>query len=414
MRMWEGMPGVDLEVVVADVPAFGWRRVHLAPSDPHPDVVDGGRTIAAGDLVVTAEEDGTFTLLAGERTFTGLGALEDLGDRGDTYDFDPVPSDLDVGAEPATVTITRHRHASGLERLVVARALAVPTGLNDERDARREDTVPVVVTLEARVAPGVDRVDLAVEVVNPAEDHRLRLCFPTGSPVDTFRAATTFDVADRTTGPVDDAGWEHPAPATFPHQGWIEAHGLAVGAPGLPEAEMTPDGVIKVTLLRSVGWLARLDPTTRPIPAGPGLATPEAQCPDGTRARLTLRVVGGTGTAELAAMQASDELGLRAVPAGDDPHLEPGRSLVTIEPAGVVLSALKPAEDGDGLVVRLANPGPDALTAVVTFGVPVAGAESVRLDETPDGGAVVLDGDGRRLRLDVAPHGMRSARVYQR
>ena len=262
------------------------------------------------------------------------------------------------------------------------------------------------------MAPGVDRVDLEVQVVNPAEDHRLRLCFPTGEPVTTYRAATTFDVAERTTDPVDDEGWEHPTPATFAHQGWIEAHGLVVGAPGLPEAEVTTDGVVKVTLLRSVGWLARLDPTTRPIPAGPGLATPEAQCPDGITARLSLRVAnGGVGAAHLAAMQSADELGLRAVPAGDGPVVEPGRSLVAIEPAGVVLSALKPAEDGDGLVVRLANPGPEGLTATVAFGVSVAGAESVRLDETPDGGAVILDGGGGRLRLEVGPHGLRSVRV---
>lgn len=419
MRMWEGMPGVDLELVVADVPAFGWRRLHLAPADPHPDEVDDGRTIGSGDLTVTAADDGTFTFVAGGRTFAGLGALEDLGDRGDTYDFDPVPGDRDVGAQPAEVSVTRLRHPSGLQRLVVERILAVPAGLVDGRDARRDDTVRVTVRLEARVAPGLDRVDLAVEAANPAEDHRLRLCFPTGSPVDSFRAATTFDVAERTTGSVDDEGWEHPAPPTFPHQGWIEAHGLVVGAPGLPEAEVTADGVIKVTLLRSVGWLARLDPTTRPIPAGPGLATPEAQCPDGVSAHLTLRVAGErVGAADVAAVQVADELGLRAVPAGDDRLVEPDRSLVAIEPPGVVLSALKPADDGDGLVIRLANPGDEPVAAVVVLGAPVAvvaaSAESVRLDETSDGGVVTLDADQSCLRLDVGPHGLRSIRLRLR
>ena len=410
MRMWEGMPGVDLELVVADVPAFGWRRVHLAPSEPHPDAVDEGRTIASGNLSVTAEDDGTLTLVADGRTFTGLGALEDLGDRGDTYDYDPVPGDHDAGAVPASVSIVRHRHPSGIERLVVERTLAVPAGLVEARDARREDTVPVTVALEARVAPGVDRVDLDVRVANAAEDHRLRLCFPTGAPVTTFRAATTFDVAEHTTGPVDDEGWEHPAPATFAHQGWIEAQGLVVGAPGLPEAEVTAEGVIKVTLLRSVGWLARLDPTTRPMPAGPGLATPEAQCPDGVTARLSLRV-GPDGAADLAAALVADELGLRAVPAGGEPLLEPGRSLVAVEPAGIVLSALKPAEDGHGIVVRLANPGAEAVEAAVALAPPVADVESVRLDEAPDGGSVALDPADGRLRLTVGPHGLRSVRL---
>ena len=65
------------------------------------------------------------------------------------------------------------------------------------------------------------------------------------------------------------------------------------------------------------------------------------------------------------------------VPAGDAPILPPGSSLVTVEPEGVLLTALKPAEDGDGLVVRVLNPGNTALDASVTFGVPVADATSV-------------------------------------
>ncbi len=426
MRMWEGMPGIDLELVVADVPAFGWRRVHLAPADPSPDEVDDGRVISSGSsgddpgaLVVEAADDGTLTLHAGARTFVGLGALEDLGDRGDTYDFDPVAGDRDAGAVPTAVRIERRRHASGLERLVVERTLAVPSALTEARDARTEETVPVVVRVEARVAPGVDRVDLDITVTNPARDHRLRLRFPTGAPVDRFRAATTFDVAERSTAPPDDTGWEHVAPRTFPHQGWIEAHGLVVAAPGLPEAEVTPEGEIQVTLLRSVGWLARLDPTTRPIPAGPGLATPEAQCPDGVRARLSLRVVpDDEASGALAAHAAADELGLRAVPAGEAVLVEPGRPLVEVGPGSVVLSALKPADDGDGLVLRLAHPGPGPVDATVRLGFGVVAAESVRLDETPDAEAVALDADagggaggGAVLRLAVGPHGVRTVRL---
>lgn len=423
MRMWEAMPGIDLELVVADVPAFGWQRVHLAPADPCPDEVDDGRSITSDPgggaegtgLRVDVADDGTLTLHAGGRIFPGLGALEDLGDRGDTYDFDPVAGDHDAGAAPVSVRIERRRHPSGLQRLVVERTLAVPRALTEARDARTDDTVPVVVRLEARVAPGVDRVDLDVTVTNPAQDHRLRLRFPTDAPVDRFRAATTFDVAERSTTPADDTGWEHVAPRTFPHQGWVEAHGLIVAAPGLPEAEVTPDGAILVTLLRSIGWLARLDPTTRPIPAGPGLATPEAQCPEGISARLSLRVAGdGERSGIVAARAAADELGLRAVPAGDDVLLESGQSMVEVAPEGVVLSALKPADDGEGLVVRLVNPGPDPVESTVSVGFPVAAVESARLDETPDGGTVTVEAHpaGRaELRLTVGAHGVRTVRL---
>jgi mannosylglycerate hydrolase len=287
--------------------------------------------------------------------------------------------------------------------------LAVPARLTDARDGRSAETVDVVVRTEVRLAPGVRRVDLQVDVTNPAEDHRLRLRFPTGAPVARFRAATTFDVAERSTGAVDDAGWQHPAPRTFPHQGWIEANGLVVEAPGLPEAEVSPEGTILVTLLRSVGWLARLDPTTRPIPAGPGLVTPEAQCPQGISARLALRLVGDGEAMDVAALAACDEQTFRGVPAGDAPLLASGASLLSVGPASVVLSALKPAEDGIGMVIRVANPTASAVEAEIVLGLPVSEARSVRLDETPDD--LPLDHEGACLRMTIGPHGLRTVRV---
>jgi alpha-mannosidase len=241
-----------------------------------------------------------------------------------------------------------------------------------------------------------------VEVDDPAPDHRLRLCFPTGAPVDTFRAATTFDTAHRSTALVDASTWEHPAPRTFPHQGWIEANGLTVAAPGLPEGEVTADGAIAVTVLRAFGWLARFQLGSRPVPAGPALPTPDGQLPGGIRAELSLRFDASERTVQ------GDELGLLAVPAGDDPILDPGVSLLALEPPALVLSTVKPADDG-AVVVRVLNPTDDAHTAVMTVGLVVRDAASLRLDETVDDGQVeVVDG---RVRFAVGPHALRTIRL---
>lgn len=402
VRMLEEWPALDLELVVEDVPAFGWRRVSLTPAGPQDEVVDDGTTIGSADIEVRAEDDGTLTLRRGDRTLTGLATVEDQGDRGDTYDFDPA----NEGAASAlrSVTVQRHRHPSGIERLIVTRVLDVPIGLEPDRDHRSSETVEVTIAVEARVAPGVDRVDLFVDLDDPARDHRLRLLFPTGAPATAFRSATTFDVVERSTAPRMADDWQHEPPRTFPHQGWIEANGLTVLAPGLPEGEVTPDGTIAVTLLRSVGWLAHTELRTRPIPAGPALEAPEAQCLDGIRARLALRL----GSADATTL-AADELGLRAVPAGAAPILPEGASLVQLDPPDVALSALKPAEDGDGFVVRIANPTGTDHDAVVHIGAPIARAVSVHLDETPDDQP--LDCDGSVLRLRVRAHSVRSVRT---
>ncbi|MGZ4802681.1 MAG: glycoside hydrolase family 38 N-terminal domain-containing protein [Acidimicrobiia bacterium] len=404
VRMLNEFPALDVEVVVADIPPFGWRRVHLAPGPESPDQVDDGRDISAGSLRVLAAEDGTFTIRFGTREYTGLGEIEDEGDRGDSYDFDPV--DDATRARVSSVLVARSRHESGIQRLTIEREVAIPAGLAASRSERTDEVVTVRVITEARVAPGLDRVDLHVEVTNPARDHRLRLRFPTGAPISSFRAATTFDTARRVTDPVDATGWEHPAPRTFPHQGWIAANGLRVGAPGLPEAEVTPDGVIAVTLLRAVGWLARLDLVARPIPAGPGLEAPGAQCPDGVVAELTLAPSDDDADGRNAR---AGELGLRAVPAGDPPILPPETALVTIESPNIELSALKPAEDGNGIVLRVLNPTDVAVPAAIRLGIPVSEVTSVRLDETPDGDVVELVDDV--VRIDVGPHALRTLRL---
>jgi alpha-mannosidase/mannosylglycerate hydrolase len=144
-----------------------------------------------------------------------------------------------------------------------------------------------------------------------------------------------------------------------------------------------------------------MDLRSRPIPAGPGVPTPGAQCPGTVAATIALLPAGDLALARAV------ELGLGAVPAGESPVLEPGRSLFHVEAGPVVLSALKPADRGDGVVLRLLNPTDAVAEAVVRLGFPVHEGRLVRLDEEPDGdGALALDGG--RLRVAVEPRRLRS------
>lgn len=406
LRLLPDQQDWEIEFVARDVPAFGYKLVRLAPGPPASDEIDSGREILSGSVFVSASDDGTFTVRLGDRIYSGIGGLEDTGDRGDTYDFDPVLGEWDV----ARVEIRRLRHTSGIQHLEVRRVLELPAGLTVDRSARSDDSVDVAVTTIARVAPGIERVDLSVRVENVAHDHRLRMLFPTGSPVAEFLAATTFDVTSRSTAPRDDSKWIHPAPRTFPSPGWVSVNGLTVVAQGLYESEVTAEGTIAITLCRSVGFLSRPDLTTRPGPAGPSLATPGAQCLGTTTAYLSLSR-GITSTAarseEWGLLVARDaELGLRSVAAGEQAILKPDISLLSLEPATVVLSAVKPAEEGDGIVVRMFNPTNEAVAAVLTAGFQVSEARGVRLDESVSGEDLILE--NQQVRLKVPPHAIRS------
>jgi mannosylglycerate hydrolase len=390
----------SIEFVARDLPAFGWRRVTVAPSAAHAEDEDDGREIACGDVWLRAADDGTFDLRTSAGVYTGLCAVEDLGDRGDTYDFDPV---LGGSVALERVEVRRRVHASGIQHLTVRRTFRLPAELTPDRSGRSECGVSLVLETEARVAPGVDRVDVWVRVDNTAKDHRLRLLFPTGRAAAEFAAATTFDVARRRTSRPDDTGWVHPAPSTFVQHGWVCANNLTVAAPGLPEAEVTPEGVVAITLVRSVGWLARMDLTTRPQPAGPVVETPGAQCQGPIVVQLALFVGEDPRRARDA------ELGLRAVAAGDAPLLPPDRALLTLEPREMLLSALKPADDGQGFVVRVLNPTGAAVEASLRVDTGLSGVESVRLDETSIDAPVARAGGWVTVVVD--PHRLQSLRL---
>jgi mannosylglycerate hydrolase len=399
VRFLPDTAALDLEFVVTDVPAFGCRRYRVARGPVTADVVDDGRSVEAGEVAVSTGDDGSLAVTLGGRTFPDLFGLEDQGDRGDSYDFDPVG---EAGGPPVrAVSVRRTVSPTGVARLRTEREVVLPVGLVDGDEARADAVVGCRLVLEAVVVPGVPAVDVTVTFDNRARDHRLRLRFPTGAPVGSYAAATTFDAAQRSTAPVDATGWIHPPVRTFPHQGWVAANGLVVGAPGLPEAEVAADGTVLVTLVRSVGWLARFDVRTRPLPAGPEMPAAGAQ----VQGPVTARVVVATDPSVVR----DAELGLRAVLGGPAPRLDAGRSLLSLSPPLLELSACKPAEDGEGFVVRVLNPTGSSHEATVSLGFGVVGAETVRLDETPVDQP--LERDGSVLRFPVPAHALRSVRV---
>jgi len=163
-RWVAGATPLDLEFVAWNVPALGFRQFRLEAAAAMPDEVDDGREIACGDVAVRAEPEGTLAVRLGAAEWTGLCGVEDRGDRGDTYDFEPLAGD--PGVELTSVTVTRRRHASDLQTLTVRRVFLVPAALAPDRRARTSERVPLVVEIEAWLGVGCRRVDLTVRIEN--------------------------------------------------------------------------------------------------------------------------------------------------------------------------------------------------------------------------------------------------------
>jgi hypothetical protein len=130
---------LDVEFVAADVPAFGYRRFTLSASRDRRKRMTMAARIAAGDLCVRVADNGSLDVDFGGRRFSGLFAVEDRGDGGDTYDFDAIPGD--PGGVLASVTWRRLRHPSGIQRLEISRIFDVPVGVHEDREQRAEQGI---------------------------------------------------------------------------------------------------------------------------------------------------------------------------------------------------------------------------------------------------------------------------------
>jgi alpha-mannosidase len=160
--------------------------------------------------------------------------------------------------------------------------------------------------------------------------------------------------------------------------------GLAILAPGFFEYEHDAAGDLAVTLLRCVGQLSREDLPTRPGHAGWPTPTPDAQCVGRERLQLALAPVSeddldrGTPLAELweDAFLPARAVWLRQATELSLPEID-----VRLEGEGLVFSSLKPADDGDGLVLRCYNATGREVPGRIELGDPIAAAARVRADE---------------------------------
>jgi mannosylglycerate hydrolase len=188
------------------------------------------------------------------------------------------------------------------------------------------------------------------------------------------------------------------------------AQGLAILNRGLAEYEIVSreeGDAVAVTLLRAVGWLSRGDLTTRNGHAGPMLATPGGQGLGEQTARYALLPHAGDWQTDAIVLREAQavEAPLRALATEQRAGAHPASwSFVRVTPDAVAISALKRAESGEGLIVRLYNPAGAAQETTLTFGLPLTDLRAVRLDEEPlDGEArdgIELGGHEVRLTMD--------------
>ncbi len=342
-------------------------ELHAAPP-PRPRT---GRTIANEFFRAEAAADGTLTLtdLRSGLRCRGLHRFEDEPDLGDLYNFCPLE-----GAEPWRSDLRDVDVRARVLRagpVVSELELSLVAALPRRRGRCQLRTV-------VRLVDGIDRIEFETEVDNRARDHRLRVVFPSPNAGETVRAEGQFAVLERPlVPPAARVEWVEPPDATQHTLGAVALGDLALFSKGLPEYEARRGAELTLTLLRCVGLISRRsgEIATRPLGAGPGTPTPGGQCLGRRRfsyaLRLDARSLDGAALLRAAHDYRFDFL---VGPSGSPP-----RPPLALTGDPVAFSCLKGADDGDGVVLRLYNPGSRSARVRIRT---EAAVTRVRLDET--------------------------------
>jgi mannosylglycerate hydrolase len=381
-----------LLLLAPNVPGHGYKTFFVKPSKEGQERRSGSGTAIENEYyrVEVDPADGTLTITdkALGIIFQGLHRFVDGGDRGDEYNYCAPAQDLLVSAPSKPPDIAIVEDGPVRQSLEVRLRYQLPIGLTKDRRKRSEDTVEVPITSRISLYSQVRRIEIHTMVTNRARDHRLQVDFPTPWRVESSFAESAFDVVERPIAlPTDTAKWiEQPVP-THPQATFVDLNdgqkGLLVANKGLPEYEaLQEEGTaIALTLLRCVGWLSRDDLPCRRGHAGPELETPEAQCLGSHSLAYALIPHAGDWCTAFRQAHAFNSPLRGVITDLHEGSLPPKGSFVGVSPPSLVISAIKAAEEREGLILRFHNTEDRDVKAEVGLCQPFRKVTLVNLNE---------------------------------
>ncbi|MBU5579780.1 alpha-mannosidase [Enterococcus sp. S181_ASV_20] len=282
---------IKVTLPLENMPAFSWETFALVEGEAKAEeketmIHQSGRIIENGPLHLTIEKNGTITMedRKNKRKLNNLHIFEDIGDIGNEYIFkqpfcdQPILSSNKENSEVKVLVDTPE-----IAKISILQEMEIPVSA----DERLEKEQQMVVEFRYRKAErskekrilqiktimtirkDSKKIDFETTLDNQMKDHRLRVLFPTKLHVEHHEADSIFEVVKRPNHV--SKSWEHPTNPQH-QQAFVNIHdeeyGVTVGNFGLNEYEVTEDGQIAVTLLRSVGELGDWG----------YFPTPEAQC----------------------------------------------------------------------------------------------------------------------------------------
>ena len=408
------------------LPGLGFARYRVEQQEQMPeytsDLQAGDRVLENRFLRVQALDNGALQITdkRSGQTFPALHVFEDGGDAGDEYNYSYPPEDRLLTSENLRARITLLEQGPLRAVLQIELDFPVPQHLAPSRQRRSDESATLPIRTRVILYHNQPRVEFETRVDNRAEDHRLRVLFPTGFATRSSFADSQFGITRREHRVVDPAEFSIEVPSTVhPMQRGVTIldgeRGFTVATAGLPEYELKAEepGTLAITLLRCVGRLSGGDLLTRRGgEAGWITETPEAQCLGQHTFRYAIIPHTAEDFHEYGYLNEQLErflLPVRTVRRGGDPAHDLQSFGLELQPASLVLSAFKPAEDGKGFILRAYNPTDRAVAGTIRLARPLQHVFRTGLNER-NHEAISPTGEGT-LQLTVEPRAIFSLRL---
>ena len=282
---------IKVTLPLENMPAFSWETFALVEGEAKAEeketmIHQSGRIIENGPLHLTIEKNGTITMedRKNKRKLNNLHIFEDIGDIGNEYIFkqpfydQPILSSNKENSEVKVLVDTPE-----IAKISILQEMEIPVSADERLEKEQQMVVEFryrkaerskekrILQIKTIMTNRKDskKIDFETTLDNQMKDHRLRVLFPTKLHVEHHEADSIFEVVKRPNHV--SKSWENPTNPQH-QQAFVNIHdeeyGVTVGNFGLNEYEVTEDGQIAVTLLRSVGELGDWG----------YFPTPEAQC----------------------------------------------------------------------------------------------------------------------------------------
>ncbi|MBM3190856.1 MAG: glycoside hydrolase family 38, partial [Chloroflexi bacterium] len=412
-RFPEGYRTHDIHVSLPlRLPAMGYTTLTVRPGDKglptrhpeHPGLATSERSMANELLEVTIEANGALTVLDKRtgQTYSRLLTFEDTADIGDGWYHGMATNDQTFVSTACRADVALVSNGPMLATFRICTRMSVPEAFRFDRMTRSEAFADLIVDSLVSLRPGADRVEVETTVHNAADDHRLRVLFPSGAQADTYLADSPFDVVERGIAlRADNHLYRELEVETRPQQSWTAVYGggrgLAVVSAGQMESAVRdlPERPIALTLFRGTRRTVMTEGEPEGLLRGAlrfrYWIVPLAGEPD--RARLCyLGQQLGAGLRD--AQLRSPDIALYRT----EGELPPTAGWLRVEGPAVLTSARLV---GGGLEVRLFNPLGSAIQAEMGVGPydRFTSAQPVDLESNPVGESLPVEDGAVRAAL---------------